>query len=360
MGYARYVGRVGALAVALGVGAAQWRVPGWRGRILPIPARQVQIQPSTPSTGSTPPTGGTSSLGSIASTTNAMTSPVSSPGSAHGVKRDALDRLQPVGVDPVVDESDEHYGDGVAGVDGDERPRQWDRAGDRWCADTSDFSSPINPFRLATGATAIAPSTNGVATAPAAGLPADLTAVPIGGPTGPATASGPLRRRLLVCPRALRCRSVVRPALQLHRGPLPSPVAGVPAGSAAVPVGGSTGPVTAAGPGASPIATPSTNVSAQQVVSSPQPSAPVATSTPVLQMPTQSGITVHRAGARRAPFRRNRFRRSRPPRPPCRAPPLPRRGRCRRWARWVGVVPGAPAGDSPVLLAMLGLRTQGE
>jgi hypothetical protein len=69
MGYARYIGQVGALAVALGVGAAVASCAGIAWAETPDSDSPTVDSTSTPPTG-TPPT---SSIGSLASTINAIT-----------------------------------------------------------------------------------------------------------------------------------------------------------------------------------------------------------------------------------------------------------------------------------------------
>ena len=160
------------------------------------------------------------------------------------------------------------------------------------------------------------------------------TAVPIDGPTGPATAEGPGA----------------------------SPVAGVPEGSA--PVGGSTGPAAAGVPAGASATKPNSAASgqppaamrwsAQQVVGgSSQAAAPVATAAPVVPLSAQWGVVASAAPAQGGSVAVQ-------PVSSVSSTPVAASGTVSAaasplagWDALAGGLPGG-TGESPVLLAMLG------
>ena len=299
MGYAKYVGRVGALAVALGVGAAVASCPGIAFAAPTNPGSETNDPTSTPPAGSTTPADATPSLGTTAVRTIGLTNPLSSP-----TARTGSSALPSIGSNAFTSTSlfasptsktattsagstvTNDPGSGIVSSTGG--------------AQNVPVASGIKVFSLS-------PSTSTVPTAPSAGLPTDLTALPIGGRTGPATTGGP------------------------GGSPTAAPSA--------------TGAV---------LQVPSTQLSAQQVVTSPQSAVPAVTSPPISQPSLQLGLIGVTAPAQASSVQAQPVTSlsSTPPSNTASAAASPSPGLAGLGAL-VGAVPGAPAGDSPALLAML-------
>ena len=353
MGTAKYIGRVGGLAVALGVGWAVASTPGvaWAD---PTDSGSSNTDSSPTSSAGTNTSAGNTTPSAGTNTSAGTKTPSAGTNTSAGTKTPSAGTNTSAGTKTPSAGTNTSAGTQLSpGLNSSATgPGESDATPSTGSTPSASTSTTSSRLTSTTGSTSLGSmatddprsgvvvATGGAQSSALAvgldvtGFAPSTTAVQIGGPTGPATAEGPGA----------------------------SPVAGVPEGSA--PVGGSTGPTAAGVPAGGSAAAPSGAVSgqpaaamrwsAQQVVGgSSQAAAPVATPTPALQQPVQWGVVgttaPAQAGSVQAQSVPSLSSGPTAPSSTVSAAGSPLSG----WGALTGGLPGG-TGESPVLLAMLG------